>query len=67
MHIDLEGNVFQGPSRLGAIKLAHFPAQERLERDRAGYWRAPLGLVPGESEAQVHQGALEPLQRQRRR
>ena len=57
--IEPSGEVKQGGTSLGRLKLSNFADPQRLGLDESGYFRAPLGLQEAPSEAVVHQGALE--------
>jgi flagellar basal body rod protein FlgG len=57
--IDEAGNVRQGVQDIGRLRVVAFPDQRVLTRDRLGFWTAPPGVQPQESDARVHQYALE--------
>ncbi len=59
IRVETDGTVRQGVKELGKLKLAGFDDLEALSQNELGYWVAPRGLQPGESDAAVLQGVLE--------
>ncbi len=57
--VDGEGNVRQGESDLGRLRLVAFEDKGRLEQNADGFWEAPPSLKQKAHTAVVHQGALE--------
>lgn len=56
---DAEGNISQGRSNIGKLKLVNFEDLQRLYLDQEGYLHAPLDLRQTAHEASVYQGHLE--------
>lgn len=59
LKIDEEGNVRQGVQDVGRLRIVAFEDNHALTKDARGYWVAPPGTRPGQSEARVNQFALE--------
>lgn len=59
LKIDEEGNVRQGVQDIGRLRIVAFDDNHALTKDARGYWVAPPGTRPGQSEARVNQFALE--------
>jgi len=57
--IDESGSVRQGVQTIGRLRVVDFANKGALERDRYGYWTAPRSVLPGPTDARVHQYALE--------
>lgn len=53
------GEVRQGRSVIGNLRLESFADEQSLELTRDGYYRAPASSQRVPAEAEVHQGALE--------
>ena len=56
---DPDGTVKQGGIALGKLRIVDFEDPQKLELDGSGFYFAPRGLAEVQSEADVHQGALE--------
>lgn len=54
-----DGSVTQGSKRVGRISVVSFPAQDRLQLTRGGYFAASPSLRRDPSTAMVHQGSIE--------
>jgi flagellar basal-body rod protein FlgF len=59
VYVDEEGNVQQGASRIGRLRIVDFLDKSQLGNDPSGYWRAPAGLGESAPSARVHQYSLE--------
>ncbi len=59
IRVDLDGTVTQGNQQRGTLKVVDFPAREKLEVGRHGYYVASPALRQVPATAEVHQGALE--------
>ena len=57
--VDFEGNVRQGETPVGKLRVVDFERVERLQVDRRGFYRAPNDLATTPSTAQVRQGHVE--------
>ena len=59
VRIDPDGQVWQGETQVGRLRLVAFGDPARLEPDRVGYLHAPVGLREAAREGEVRQGHLE--------
>jgi flagellar basal-body rod protein FlgF len=57
--VDGEGQVYQGPTLIGRLKLAAFDRPQELRELPGGYWQAPAGLRAVTVAARIQQGSLE--------
>ena len=57
--VDARGNVRQGNSEVGTLRLVDFAAKDRLVQDERGYFHRPPFVREATFTAEVHQGALE--------
>jgi flagellar basal-body rod protein FlgF len=57
--IDQAGNVRQGIQDIGRLRVVAFDDPGVLSKDHNGFWSAPRGVRPVDSDAQVHQYSLE--------
>lgn len=54
-----DGTLTQDGRALGQLKIVEFEDPQALEMDGSGFYFAPIGLAEVQTEATVHQGALE--------
>lgn len=54
-----DGTVKQNGNALGQLRIVDFADPQKLELDGSGFFFAPIGLAEVQTEAVVHQGALE--------
>lgn len=59
VRIDTSGRVFQGAADVGRLKVVAFEEPELLRIDRLNYFQDPGALARTETDAEVHQFALE--------
>lgn len=59
VRIDTSGQVFQGATAIGRLKIVAFESPELLQIDRQTYFHDPVGLAQTATDAEVHQYALE--------
>jgi flagellar basal body rod protein FlgG len=57
--VDEAGNVRQGVQNIGKLRVVSFPDERVLSKDHLGFWNAPRSVLPGTSDARVHQYSLE--------
>lgn len=57
--VDFEGNVSQGTTPIGKLRVVEFERTDRLTLQRGGFYRAPNDLEITPSTAEVRQGSLE--------